>query len=189
MWQSRTKNDLIIEVWEMLDCENVGAVEIEAVEAVVSAEYGPDAVDSPMVIARLLADEGAELRHSEIMDLYLRRVANAPHEAALRNALKLDDLSSTLSSIRRLHNLRAKYLLENDTVGLRRVREVAMDGKSFAAEKAEMPRVGTVTRLVNLEIAQWITIWLQTPDLFEGWVDLRRRSPDFTDKFGPRGEA
>ncbi len=32
MWQSRTKIDLVIEVWEKLDCESVGAKEIEAVE-------------------------------------------------------------------------------------------------------------------------------------------------------------
>jgi len=32
MWLSRNKNDLIIEVWEKLDCENVGAAEIEAIE-------------------------------------------------------------------------------------------------------------------------------------------------------------
>ena len=59
MWQSRTKNDLIIEVWEKLDCENVGAAEIEAIEVVVKEQYGEAAVDSPMIIARLLADEGA----------------------------------------------------------------------------------------------------------------------------------
>lgn len=35
MWNSRTKIDLIIEVWEKLDCESVGAREIEAIETVV----------------------------------------------------------------------------------------------------------------------------------------------------------
>ena len=35
MWQSRTKIDLIIEVWEKLDCESVGAAEIEAIEEAV----------------------------------------------------------------------------------------------------------------------------------------------------------
>ena len=65
MWLSRTKNDLLIEVWEKLDCESIGASEIEAIETVVRDQYGEAAVESPMVIARLLADEGAELRHSE----------------------------------------------------------------------------------------------------------------------------
>ena len=32
MWKSRNKTELIIEVWEKLDCEDVGAAEIEAIE-------------------------------------------------------------------------------------------------------------------------------------------------------------
>src|SRR5688572_18312909 len=100
MWQSRTKNDLIIEVWEKLDCENVGAAEIEAIEAVVKEQYGDAAVDSPMIIARLLADEGADLRHAEIMSLYVERASDRPYDAAFRNVIKIDDLISTERSIR-----------------------------------------------------------------------------------------
>src|SRR5258708_30522178 len=105
MWQARTKNDFIIGVWEKLDCENVGAAEIEAVETVVADHYGRSAVDSPMVIARLLADEGAELRHSEIMKLYVERASDQPYDAALRNVLKIDDLKSATTSIKNLENL------------------------------------------------------------------------------------
>ncbi|MBP6213648.1 MAG: hypothetical protein KA447_11435, partial [Pyrinomonadaceae bacterium] len=92
MWQARTKTDLIIEVWEKLDCENVGAAEIEAIETVIVAEYGEQARDSPMVIARLLADEGAELRHSEIMMLFVERQSDRPYDSSFRNILRLSDL-------------------------------------------------------------------------------------------------
>ena len=78
MWNSRTKNDLIIEVWEKLDCESVGAREILAIEEVVREQYGSAAVESPMIIARNLADEGAELRHSEIMELDVERRLESP---------------------------------------------------------------------------------------------------------------
>ena len=40
MWHARTKNELIIEVWEKLDCENVGSTEIEAIEIAVAAAAG-----------------------------------------------------------------------------------------------------------------------------------------------------
>ncbi len=63
MYKSRTKTDLIIEVWEALDCESVGAKEIIAIEEAVREQFGQNAVESPMILARLLADEGAELRH------------------------------------------------------------------------------------------------------------------------------
>ena len=48
MWQAKNKRDLMIEVWEKLDCESVGSVEIEAIEEVVRDVYGESAVESPM---------------------------------------------------------------------------------------------------------------------------------------------
>lgn len=183
MWKARTKNDLIIEVWEKLDCENVGSAEIEAIETVVGSEYGESAVDSPMIIARLLADEGADLRHSEIMRLYVDRASHRPYDAALRNVLKLDGLRNTLTSIRSLEILRRKYAADGDKHGLRYVRETAIRAKNDAldvAKKAADP-LGTQ---VNIEIADWLTIWLQTPGLFETWVRMRQRSADFIGKFG-----
>src|SRR4051794_5882144 len=100
MWNARNKTDLIIEVWEKLDCENVGAVEIEAIQTGHADEYGKAAVEPPMIIARLLADEGAELRHSEVMKLHVKQASDRRYETALQNVLKLDSLRSALRSIR-----------------------------------------------------------------------------------------
>jgi hypothetical protein len=188
MWKSRTKTDLIIEVWEKLDCENVGAVEIEAIEEAVRGRFGESAVDSPMRIARLLADEGAELRHSEIMGLYIARVTDRPYEAALRDVLDIGSLRRTLSSIRGLESLRRRYARENDREGLCLVRETALRGKQMALETAERPQIDDVTRHINSEIAQWLTIWLQTPEMFENWVELRQNSREFTERFGRVGK-
>ncbi len=184
MWNARTKADLIIEVWEKLDCENVGALEIEAIRTVVADQYGEPAVESPMVIARLLADEGAELRHSEIMKLYVETASDRPYDAAVRNIVKIDDLKNAAASIRNLENLRQKYAGDNDKDGLRLVREIAIKGKQSAAEHAEKKNLDTVVRQINTEIVQWFTVWLQTPEVFESWIALRQRSPDFAEKFG-----
>lgn len=184
MWNARTKNDLVIEVWEKLDCENIGAVEIEAIEEAVRGQYGEQAVDSPMQIARLLADEGADLRHSEIMELYIARASNRPYEAAFRNVLDISGLKSALTSLRNLESLRTKYRKDDDKEGVRLVREAALTAKQQAAETAERTRVDAITRQINAEIAEWFRVWLQTPELFESWVDLRQHSQDFIDKFG-----
>jgi hypothetical protein len=66
-WKSRTKRDLMIEVWEALDCESVGAIELEAIAQAVREKFGEGAVESHASVARLLADEGAELRHAEVL--------------------------------------------------------------------------------------------------------------------------
>lgn len=184
MYNARNKTDLIIEVWEQLDCENVGRKEIEAIEIVVRERFGPAAVDSPMIIARLLADEGAELRHSEIMGLYIERRSEPGNDALLRNILKLSDLKAALGSIRNLENARRKFADENDKEGSRLLRQTAMDGKKEALAKAANMKLPARERRVQKEIAEWLTIWLQTPGVFESWVKLRQNSKDFQDRFG-----
>jgi len=184
MWQARTKDDLVIEVWEKLDCENVGAAEIEAIETAIEAEYGRAAVDSPMMIARLLADEGAELRHSEIMELYIRRASFRPYEAALRNIMQLDDLRSAVSTLRNLENLRRKYQADNDKEGLRLIRESAISGKRNLSKLVEDPKTEGLKRQIYVEISQWFSVWLQTPAIFDDWLSMRQKAREFVETFG-----
>ncbi len=184
MWESRTKNDLIIEVWEKLDCESVGAKEIEAIEIAVADKFGFGAVDSPMIIARLLADEGAYLRHSEILELDVRRRLESPYDPMFRNVLKFSDFKQTLNSIRRLENLRKKFESENDKDGLRLVRETAIKGKQRAQMISKNEKVDEKKRIEKAEIAEWFTLWMQSPEVFENWIVLRQNSKDFKEKFG-----
>lgn len=176
MWKARNKTDLIIEVWEKLDCESVGAVEIEAIETAVEAVYGKSAVESPMVIARLLADEGAELRHSEIMQLYVTRASDRPYDAAFQGLLDMADLRSALRSIRNAENLRKQFEREQNTEGLRLLRDRVIAEKKRILSKNTTPPTA--------EIAEWLTLWLQSPGLFENWFELRRKSADFISRFG-----
>lgn len=184
MWQSRTKTDLIIEVWEKLDCESVGAAEISAIEVVLLERFGDGAVESPMIIARLLADEGAELRHAEIMELDVQRRLESPYDAMFRNILKFADFKQTLITIRRLENLRRKFTQENDREGLRLMRETAIKGKRRALMIANNAKVEVKKRAEKQEIVEWFTIWLQNPEIFENWLTLRKNSPDFIERFG-----
>jgi hypothetical protein len=188
MYQARTKNDLIIEVWEALDCESVGAQELLAIEAAVRERFGASAIDSPMKMARLLADEGAELRHAEILTLDVERRLESPYDAMFRNILKFSDFRQTLNSIRNLENLRRKFLAENDREGLRLVRETALRGKRRAQMIAGNEKVDEQKRAAKAEIAEWFTIWLQSPEIFENWVGLRQNSNDFKRKFKQDGQ-
>src|SRR5437763_1278839 len=101
----RAKRGLVIEVWEHLDCETVGARELEAVAEAVRERFGEGAVESPAAIARLLADEGAELRHSEVLAADAHWRAADPYEAMFRNVLKFSTFGEAAASIRRLDNL------------------------------------------------------------------------------------
>jgi hypothetical protein len=184
VWKSRNKIDLIIEVWEKLDCESVGAVEIEAIETAVVDVFGKPAVESPMTVARLLADEGAELRHSEIMDLFVKRASDRPYDAAFRDLLNTTDLRSTLRSIRNAENLRKKFSSEGDREGLRMLRQQTIAEKERLLSIAEKRNLDPDKRAEVREMAEWLTLWLQSPEVFENWLKLRLKTPDFVSTFG-----
>ncbi|HKP69635.1 MAG TPA: hypothetical protein VJV05_10155, partial [Pyrinomonadaceae bacterium] len=169
MWNARNKNDLIIEVWEKLDCESVGADEIRAIEVAVEDVFGKPAVDSPMTVARLLADEGAELRHSEIMSLHVERAGDRPYDASFRNLIDTGELKSTLRSIRDMENLRRKFVTVDDTEGLRLLRQRAISEKESKLTLSKSSRVTEGERLKAGEIAEWFRLWIQSPEVFENW--------------------
>ncbi len=182
-WSSRTKRDLMIEVWEHLDCESVGAGELEEIMSAVRERFGDGAVESPARVARLLADEGAELRHAEVLELDAKWRTDDPYEAMFRNVLKFSDFAQATSSIKRLENLRKQFARTKDAEGLRRVRETVLKGKRRAEMIARNSKVDEKKRAEKAEIAEWFTVWLQQPELIEAWLDLRRLSKDFQTRF------
>lgn len=183
MFDARNKADLIIEVWEKLDCDSIGAEELRAIEQAVLERFGKSAVESPMILARLLADEGAVLRHAEILTLYVERNSDRPYEPAFRNILNISDLPEAAASLRRLENLRRKYTADGNKEGLRLVREKGREGRADALRMAGEQKTEPTERDKYAEIAEWLTLWMQSPDMFETWIDLRLSSTDFRKKF------
>ena len=188
-WKSRTKRELMIEVWEHLDCESVGAREVEAVREAVRERFGEGAVESPARVARVLADEGAELRHAEVLEMDARWRTADPYEAMFRNVLRFADFDQAAASIKRLDNLRRQFERKKDSEGLRRVRETALKGKQRAQMIAGNKSVDARKRAEKDEIANWFTVWLQTPEIFDDWLHLRRGSAEFRARFGDDSRA
>jgi len=186
-WKSRTKRDLMIEVWEHLDCESVGAEELAAVAGAVRARFGEGAVESPATIARLLADEGAELRHAEVLEMDARQRTADPYEPMFRNVLKFSSFDDAANSIKRLDNLRRQFKRKSDKEGLRLVREKALKGKQRAEMISRNRKVDERKRAEKAEMAEWFAVWLRQPEIFDDWLDLRRRSQDFRDRFTAEG--
>lgn len=178
-WRARTKRDLIIEVWESLDCESVGAGELKEIQRVVEHEFGAGSVDSPASIARTLADEGAVLRHPEVLSLdteWRERVLSAlisPDE------LSFSGLSEASASIKKLDTLRRRFEANSERAQLGRLREMTLKLKQDALVVARSKTVERQKRLEAREITQWLTVWLQSPDIFEDWLSLRQRSPEY----------
>ena len=79
--------------------------------------------------------------------------------------------------------MRKKFTAYNDREGLRQMREIALKGKRRAEMISKNEKVAPEKRAEKQEIAEWFTIWLQNPAIFEGWVALRQNSLDFKERF------
>ena len=70
---------------------------------------------------------------------------------------------------------------------MERVLNVARLGKRRAEMIARNPKVEKPKREEKEEIASWFRIWLEMPDVFFDWLDVRKQSAEFRAKF-PQAE-
>lgn len=183
-WKSRTRHDLIIEVWEALDCESVGAGELEQIQQALQEKFGEGALDSPASIARTVADEGAVLRHPEVFEFDTRWRERIMSASMPLESLSFSNLADASEAIRKLETWRRKFAEEGKQEELRRLQEFALRTKQDLQLVARSRVVGARRRFEAKEIAQWLTIWIQDPAIFEDWLSLRMRSREFVEKFG-----
>lgn len=186
-WRARTKQDLIIEVWETLDCESVGASELEQIQEVIRKRFGSGSLDSPASIARTLADEGAVLRHPEVLSLDTEWRERELSALIPPDELNFSGLAEASVSIKKLDALRRKFEQNSEQAQLKRLREMTLGFKQDALSIARIKTVERQTRMEATEISQWVTVWLESPDIFEDWLSLRQRSPEFMRRFGRKG--
>lgn len=178
-WRAGTKQDLIIEVWEALDCESVGASELGQIQEVIRQRFGSGSLDSPASIARTLADEGAVLRHPEVLSLDTEWRERELSALISPDELNFTGLAEASVSIKKLDTLRRKLEQNSEPAQLKRLREMTLGFKQEALGMAHSRNVERQKRMEAREIAQWLTVWLQSPDIFEDWLSLRQRSPEF----------
>jgi len=187
---ARTRLALTMEIWAGLGRAAVGENELREIQRAIAKRFGEGAVDSPASIARLLADEGAELRHPEIIEFDARwRQAQIEKSAAdfsvfdRFDPLKPLRLKQAEALIRKLEKLRKKFERAGDHSSLRRLRDSALDAKQATQSLAKSDQVEERARAEQAEIAEWLAVWIRTPKLFAEWLELRKRSPDFQQRF------
>jgi hypothetical protein len=182
------RREKVVDAWRSLGEPGVGEHELRQIQRALGKDPAPG-VTSPATIARILADEGAELVHPEIIEFDARwREARIENEAKGLNSIssltaaKALSLKQAESLIKRLEKLRRRF----DRTGneqSRQLRSLAIEGRQAALLRAKSRSFGEAGRLEQAEIGEWLRIWLQTPTLFEQWLELRKSSEDFQNKF------
>jgi hypothetical protein len=186
----RTKRELIITAWDDLGRLKVGASELRKIQNSIQETFGAGAVESPAAIARVLADEGAELRHPQVIEFDARwREAALKKEAKRFGRLEASvagrplRLQQAEAFIKKLERLRNDSERTGDKAAWKSAQKIAVDARQLAHSMARNLTLDQTTRAEQTEIAEWLAVWIQTPNLFAEWLELRRRSAEFREKF------
>ena len=185
-----TKRELIVELWDRLGRVAIGERELSDIQRSVRNQFGRGHEESPAAIARVLADEGAELRHPEVIE-FDARWREAKIESDGKSFKGLDDLvagkplrlGKAEALVKKLERLRKQAEKSGDDKALREARNTAASARQLAELLAKDRNLDQRQRAEQVEIAEWFKVWIQTPSLFADWLELRRRSAEFQKKF------
>jgi hypothetical protein len=141
------------------------------------AEHGEGGKTSTKYIAEVLESAGLKL------DLSQQEEAEDQYEEEFEDLLHFKTLEDAEVSVMRLDELMRKFRSQGEHAAVERVLNVARLGKRRAEMISRNRKVEAPKRAEKEEIAQWFRIWLETPDAFFDWLDVRKQSPDFQAKF------
>ncbi len=172
-----TKKRLILEIARELAVPRFTPAEVEQIRRQLIARLGAAGKTSPDYIAGVLETAGLRVVWSTRADTEGR------YEEEFRDLLRFASLEEAEMCLVRLDELLRKFRGEGERAAAERVLEVARLGRRRAEMIARNPKVEARKRGEKEEVMQWFKIWLDTPDAFFDWLELRKQSPDFQQRF------
>jgi hypothetical protein len=185
------RREKVVAIWRGLSEPEIGGEELRRIQQALGGDSGEAGVASPAAIARMLADEGAKLRHPEVIEYDAHwREAVIKSEVEVFSGLEDFAVDGPISRqqaealINELERLRQRFVKEANREALADLTMFAANtrraAQSFAKNRASDPARGAE----QSEIAEWLKVWIQTPNLFADWLALRKRSAEFRERFG-----
>jgi hypothetical protein len=110
----------------------------------------------------------------------------APAVDEFAHLLRFATLDEAEDTLRHLDALWHEARAAGDRPRAARILEIARQGLRRAQMIAGNRRVAAAKRAEKEEIRQWFRVWLETPEAFFDWLQLRKQSPDFMEKFGSK---
>jgi hypothetical protein len=178
----KAKKTLILQEAREIGAERYTPAEIEQLRRRLMSKHGEEGKTSAEYIAEIL--KGAGLR----VVLSQQEEAEEQYEEEFEDLLHFKTLQDAEVSITRLDELMRRFRAHGERAAVERVLGVARLGKRRAEMIARNAKVEPQKRAEKVEIANWFRIWLETPDAFFDWLDVRKQSREFQAKF-PQAEA
>jgi flagellar biosynthesis regulator FlbT len=174
----KTKKALILAAARALGTERFTPAEIEQLRRKLLAEHGEEGKTSGDYVAAVLKDAGFRVL------LTLQEEAEEQYEEEFDDLLHFRTLADAEVSLTRLDELLHRFQAHKELAAVARVLEIARLGKRRAEMIARNPKVDAAKRAEKQEIASWFRIWLEAPDAFFDWLEVRKQSPDYQGRFG-----
>lgn len=173
----KTKKALILETAREINVQKWTPAEIDQLRRRLLAEHGEAGKTGSDYIADVLKDAGHRVL------LSLQEEAEEQYEEEFEDILHFKTLEDAEVSIMRLDELMRKFRAHGEHAAAQRVLNVARLGKRRAEMISRNHKVEPHKRDEKIEIANWFRIWLETPDAFFDWLDVRKQSPEFRTQF------
>jgi hypothetical protein len=178
----KTKKEMILQTARAIGVQKWTPAEIDQLRRRLLAEHGEEGKTGSDYIAEVLQNAGWKVL------LHLQEEAEEEYEEEFEDLLHFKTLEDAEISIMRLDELMRKFRAHGENAAVERVLNVARLGKRRAEMIARNHKVEPQKRAEKEEIAGWLRIWLETPDAFFDWLDVRKQAPDFQAKF-PQTES
>ena len=167
------RDQFIVDWWTENGNEPAGAAELDQLQHALLENLGAQGRESPASIARTLADNGVRLKHPEIIETDAGWREREQFSLFTPEELTFTNIDVAIAFVDKLTGLPQGPDLRSFILQLKVELEAV----------AKSMRVPLPDRLVAIEAAHWLHIWLQNPAIFSDWLALRRDSSEFRERF------
>src|ERR1700748_3041624 len=177
-----TKRAMILRAAAAIGAEKWTAAEIDQLRRKLLADHGAEGKTSLDYIADVLQSAGWK------GVLCAQEEAEDQFEEEFEDLLHFKTLNDAEVSLMRLDELLRRFKAHGEAVAGQRVVEICRLGKRRAEMIARNHKVEAHKRAEKEEIASWFRIWLENPDAFFDWLDVRKQRPELQTKSPPEAE-
>ena len=172
-----TKKAMILRAAAAIGAEKWTAAEIDQLRRKLLADHGAEGKTGSDYIADVLQSAGWKVV------LTAQEEAEDQFEEEFEDLLHFKTLGDAEVSLMRLDELLRRFKAHGENAAAERVMEVGRLGKRRAEMISRNHKVEAHKRAEKEEIASWFRIWLENPDAFFDWLDVRKQTPEFREKF------
>lgn len=172
-----TKKAMILRAAAAIGAEKWTPAEIDQLRRKLLADHGAEGKTGSDYIADVLQSAGWKVVLTQ------QEEAEDQFEEEFEDLLHFKTLGDAEVSLMRLDELLRRFKMHGEKAAAERVLEVARLGRRRAEMISRNHKVEAYKRAEKEEISNWFRVWLENPDAFFDWLEVRKQAPDFREKF------